>query len=296
MSGAVWAAASGVGFGVFQSLNRRAVAQMDVQLATFLQLCIATAVLLVLSFATADLGELGDAPARSLADFAAGGLIHFFVGWTLLNASQKRIGAARTSPLIATVPLFGVAVAFATLGELPGTLAWIAIVLITLGAYVVGFARVAGGRGERGEWRYSLFGLGCAAAWAVSPVFIRDGLDGLDSPLLGLTIGLLAAVVAYALTLPFRRDRLRGEPLVLDALSFKLLAGIFVALSTWGRWVALDSTGVGIVLALGLMSVPVVLLLSPVVMGRHVEQVTGWVWAGAALVVGGSLVLVARSL
>jgi drug/metabolite transporter (DMT)-like permease len=270
MTGALWAAASGVGFGIFQSLNRRAVAQIDVHLATFLQLCIATAVLVALSFATADVGAVGDASARSLADFAAGGLIHFFVGWTLLNASQKRIGAARTSPLIATVPLFGVAVAFATLGELPGTLAWLGIVLITLGAYVVGFARVAGARGARLAWRDSVFGLGCAAAWAVSPVFIRDGLEGLDSPLLGLTIGLVAAVVAYSLTLPFRRDRLRGEPIVLDALSFKLLAGIFVALSTWGRWAALDLTGVGIVLALGLLSVPVVLLLSPVVMGRHV--------------------------
>jgi drug/metabolite transporter (DMT)-like permease len=296
MSGAVWAAASGVGFGVFQSLNRRAVAQMDVQLATFLQLCIATAVLVALSLATADVGSLRGASARSLADFAAGGLIHFFLGWTLLNASQKRIGAARTSPLIATVPLFGVAVAFATLGELPSTLAWLGIVLITVGAYAVGFARVAGGGGARASWRDSLYGFGCAAAWAVSPVFIRDGLEDLDSPLLGLTIGLVAAVAAYALTLPFRRDRLRGEPLVLDAFSFKLLAGVFVALSTWGRWVALDLTGVGIVLALGLMSVPVVLLLSPVVMGRHVEHVTGWVWAGAALVVGGSLVLLARTL
>jgi len=296
MSGAVWAAASGVGFGVFQSLNRRAVARMDVQLATFLQLCIATAVLVALCFATTDVGAVRGAPARSLADFAVGGLVHFFLGWTLLNASQKRIGAARTSPLIATVPLFGVAVAFATLGELPGTLAWIGIVLITAGAWLVGFARVAGVDGGRPAWRDSVFGLGCAAAWAVSPVFIRDGLEGLDSPLLGLTIGLVAAVAAYSLTLPFRRDRLRGEPIVLDAVSFKLLAGVFVALSTWGRWVALDLTGVGIVLALGLMSVPVVLLLSPVVMGRHVEHVNAWIWAGAALVVGGSLVLVARTL
>jgi hypothetical protein len=33
-----------------------------------------------------------------------------------------------------------------------------------------------------------------------------------------------------------------------------------------------------------LMSVPVVLLLSPLVMGRHAEHVRGWVWVGAALV------------
>ena len=65
-----------------------------------------------------------------------------------------------------------------------------------------------------------------------------------------------------------------------------------VPLRTWARWLALDSTTIGVVLALGLLSVPVVLILSPVLMGRHVEQVTLAVWAGATLVVGGSLLLV----
>ena len=67
MTGAVWAAASGIGFGVFQSLNRRAVAQMDVEAATFLQLVIATAVLLALAAATGDLSALADAPAPPCA-------------------------------------------------------------------------------------------------------------------------------------------------------------------------------------------------------------------------------------
>jgi hypothetical protein len=46
------------------------------------------------------------------------------------------------------------------------------------------------------------------------------------------------------------------------------------------------------VLALNLLSVPVVLLLAPVVAGRHVERVTAGLWAGAGLVVSGALVLV----
>ena len=47
-----------------------------------------------------------------------------------------------------------------------------------------------------------------------------------------------------------------------------------VGLSVWARWAALDYTSIAVVLALGLLSVPVVLLLSPVLMGRHVERVT----------------------
>jgi hypothetical protein len=49
---------------------------------------------------------------------------------------------------------------------------------------------------------------------------------------------------------------------------------------------------IAVVLALGLLSVPVVLLFSPVLMGRQVERVTAQVWAGALLVVGGGLLLI----
>ncbi len=296
MTGAVWAAASGVGFGVFQSLNRRAVAHMDVEVATFVQLVVATGVLLVLALTTGDLSALGDAPGSSMAYFAGGGLVHFFVGWTLLNASQKRIGAARTSPLIATVPIFGVVIAFVTLGELPGAVSWLGIVLICAGAYAVAIGRLARTHEGVGGWRDAGFGLGTACAWAISPVLIRKGLAGFDFPLLGLMVGLVASVVAYACALAIRRVRLRRGALAREALTFKLAAGAFVALSTWGRWVALDRTTVAVVLALGLMSIPVVLVLAPVVSGRHLENVTGWIWLGAGLVIAGSLLLVVRTL
>jgi hypothetical protein len=49
---------------------------------------------------------------------------------------------------------------------------------------------------------------------------------------------------------------------------------------------------VAVVLALNLLSIPVVLLVSPLIAGRHAEHVTPRVWAGAALVVAGSLLLI----
>jgi uncharacterized membrane protein len=94
----------------------------------------------------------------------------------------------------------------------------------------------------------------------------------------------------YALALPLR-PHVEGA-IAWDALSFKLFAGVFVALSTWLRWLSLDYSPVGVVLALGLLSVPVVLVLSPLLMGRHVEQVGKEIWIGATLVVAGSLLLV----
>ena len=59
-----------------------------------------------------------------------------------------------------------------------------------------------------------------------------------------------------------------------EALAFKVLAGVLVALATWWRWLAIDGADVAVVLALALVSVPIVLFLSPLLVGRHLERVT----------------------
>jgi drug/metabolite transporter (DMT)-like permease len=281
-----------LGFGVFQTLNRRAVGGMnDAFLATFLQLLVALTVLAAATMATEDVGLLGDAPRSAIIWFALAGLVHFTVGWTFLNMSQMRIGAARTSPLLATNPVWGALIAAALLGELPRFVAWIGIAVVLGGAFLVSLERMR----EIG-WGVGLRdaapGLAAAFAWSISPICIKEGLEGLDSPLLGLTLGMVVAVVAYAALLPLRprpEDSRLGS---LSALSFKLAAGVMVGFSVWARWLSLETTAVAVVLALGLLSVPVVMLLSPVLMGRHVERVTALVWAGGALVVAGGLLLV----
>ena len=288
MTAALWAVASGVGFGLFQSLNRRALVDIeDPYVSTFINLVIAALALLALALATEDLSQLLDAGAWPLIAFAAAGVVHFLLGWTFLNLSQRRIGAARTSPLLTMAPLFALVVAAIMLGQLPGALALAAIVPMVLGAYLV-----AGGGGEaRGT--DALPGLACAFMWAVSPVFTIEGLEGLDSPLLGVTLGMVASVAAYGLFLGGRRQSLRGTVIARDALAFKVLAGVLVALATWWRWLAIDGTDVAVVLALALVSVPIVLFLSPLLVGRHLERVTRKVWIGAALVVAGALTLIA---
>ena len=81
-----------------------------------------------------------------------------------------------------------------------------------------------------------------------------EGLEGFDSPLLGVTVGMLAPTVAYGALLPFASEPIRlGDR---GALNLKLLAGLIVGIATWGRWVALDDASVGAVLALQLLAVP----------------------------------------
>lgn len=289
MNGAVVAAASGVGFGLFQTLNIRAVRGIDPFASTFVQIAVAAVALLVASAVSGGLAQLSDAPASALLYFAAAGVLHFIAGWTLLNISQKRIGAARTSPLLTTVPLFGIAIAALTVGQLPEAVELPAIALMVTGAYVV-VSPGAGGRHTR--FADALPALACALCWALSPALTVRGLDRLDDPLVGLTLGLCVSVVGYLLAFAAWRRRIGLRTAGRSALAIKLLAGVLVGLSTWGRWAALDGTTVAVVLALNLLSIPVVLLASPVMAGRHAEHVTPRVWAGAALVVAGSLLLI----
>jgi drug/metabolite transporter (DMT)-like permease len=289
VSGAAWAALSGVGFGLFQALNAKALRGLgSVYASTFLQLVVAGVVLAAATVATEDLGALGGISAWGIIAFALAGMIHFFVGWTTLNLSQARIGAARTSPLLSTTPLFGLAFGAALASQVPGPLVAVGIALTIGGAYLVADP----GGGQRARLRDSTFAVATAAAWSLSAIFTLEGLEELDSPLLGVTIGVVAAALAYGAPLVLSPRSFRLSAGARDALALKLAAGVVVALATWCRWLALDGADVAVVLALALVSVPLVLLLAPLISGRHIEVVTAKIWGGAALVMLGSLLLI----
>lgn len=137
MTGVLWAAISGVGFGLFQTLNRRAGRGMDVYQATFILLLVSALVLAIASLATEDLNLLRTASPIALVNYGLAGLIHFFVGWTLLNVSQQRVGAARTGALVGATPLFATAIAALTLGEFLRPLTLLGVVLVVAGVYLI---------------------------------------------------------------------------------------------------------------------------------------------------------------
>ena len=297
MTGALWAIVAGVGFGLFQTLNRRAVAGMDVFVATFMQLMISALVLMSVCFASQDMSALWNAPWRAWLNFSLAGLIHFFLGWTFLNASQKRIGAARTSALVGTTPLFASAISLITLGEVPTLVSLAGIALIVAGVFVTNnpLSRKEEGKGSGAAtegWIALLLALAAPFFWSISPTFTRFGLQDLDSPLLGVAVGTVASVLCYGVALGIRSLRQPISAISTDAFIFKVAAGVLVGLSTWLRWVALDMAPVAFVLALTLISVPIVNLLTPLVVDRRLEQVTRRVWAGSLLIIGGSLILI----
>jgi uncharacterized membrane protein len=297
MSGALWALAAGAGFGLFQAINREAVRGMDVFVATFVQLIASSVVLVFISLVTDDITLLFHTSNLTIFYFAAAGFLHFFVGWTFLNASQKKIGAARTSPLIGTTPLFAAVIAGVTLREFPTWLEWIGIGIIVMGVYLVSAQAENATGTENSAQRFSIslssswLALAAAFCWSLSPIFIRYGLQGLDSPLLGVTVGMTASALGYGFILLWQRERWQGQSITNKAWTLILLAGVLVGLSTWMRWVALDLAPVAVVLALTMISTPLVILLSPLISGKHLERVTQMLWAGTGLILSGALLL-----
>jgi drug/metabolite transporter (DMT)-like permease len=290
VSGVLWATASGIGFGLFQSVNRRAIRGIDdPYVSTFLQLSAATAILVVASLASEDLSQLGDASGRAIVIFALAGIIHFVLGWLLLNMSQARIGASRTAPLITLTPLFGVGLAAVSLGELPSVAALAAIAPIIAGAWLL----ASRGSGQIAIERDSIFAFGTAFMWALSAVLTVEALEGLDSPLLGVTLGLLAATTTLGGALLARGSLGAIRSIARNTLALKLFAAVLVAFATWFRLLALDETDVAVVLATNLAGVPITLVLAPIMVGRHLEQANARVWLGGLLVVAGVLTLIA---
>jgi drug/metabolite transporter (DMT)-like permease len=290
VSGVLWATASGIGFGLFQSINRRAIRGIeDPYVSTFLQLSVATAILVVASLISQDLSQLGGASGEAIALFAVAGVIHFVLGWLLLNMSQMRIGASRTAPLITLTPLFGVVLAAITLGELPSVLVLAAIVPIMAGAWLL----ASGGSGQVAIERDSIFAFGTAFMWALSAVLTVEALEGLDSPLLGVTLGLLAATATLGGALLARGSLGTIRSIARNTLALKVSAAVLVAFATWFRLLALGETDVAVVLATNLVGVPITLVLAPMMVGRHVEQADARIWFGGLLVVAGVLALIA---
>ncbi len=297
MTGVLWALAAGAGFGLYQTLNRQAVRGMHLYVATFAQLFISALVLITVTLLTEDLTPLFHAPTSALLYFVAAGFFHFLIGWTFLNASQQRIGAARTSPLIGTNPLFAAVIAAVTLGELPTPLELLGIAVMVGGAYLVSREATADAQAGAAPRSFSAMlkaswlGLSAGLCYAISPIFIKLGLNDLPSPLLGVTVGVTASALGYGVFLFLQRKHWVGVPISGESWSYKVIAGVLVGLSTWMRWVALGMAPVAVVLALSMVSAPVVIFLSPLVSGKQLERVTATLWAATAMIVGSALLL-----
>ena len=288
MSGIVWSLVAGVGFGVFQAVNRKVNQNLDAYRATFSLLLLASIGLAILASLTQDLSVLSAAPIEAYAWFVGAGIVHFFFGWTFLAKSQQSVGASRTGATIAATPLIGSVLAVIVLDEAMTAVTVFGVLMVVTGVVVL--ALRSGGT-QKGIHAVAWFGLLASLSWGTSPLFIRLGLEGLPVPLIGVTIGLASATAAYGIALT-ATNRWNTSPYPWELVRWIVLAGVLVATAITSQWIAFDLIEVAVAITLMQVSTPVVILLAPLIVGSHGERITPGLVFGTALVMAGSIAVV----
>lgn len=290
MSGIALAITAGVGFGLFQAVNRRANSGIDAYRATFGLLFIGTIALAVFAAITQDIDELWAAPISSLFFFGGAGIVHFYFGWTFLSLSQQQVGAARTGATAAATPLVGSLLAAAILGEALTLITGAGVVLVVTGLAILslrGMSNIAGV-----DRQIPWFGLGAAASWGTSPIFIRWGLEGLSSPLLGVVVGMAAATLAYGVSLTVTGRWGGSGAIARSNLMWLVLAGLLVAVAIASQWSSYDLIAIAVAITLMQLSAPVVIATAPLIVGTQMERVTPPVLIGTGLIMAGSILVI----
>ena len=287
-AGVTWALVAAVGFGFTQTMNRKANLLVGPFRAAFGLLVMVEVLLIIRTAIVGEFALLADAPISALAAFSTSAVIHYAVAWTLLAFSQQQIGVARTGAVTSAAPLVGTILAAIVLGE--SLTAWTAVgvVLVVVGVALVSVSRAAG-VSER--WVAPTFGLGVAICWGVSPMFIRRGLEHVDAPVLGLTIGLGVSLVIHAamLTLLGLWKRTPGNP---AARKWMFIGGFTGAIGIGAQWISFGLTTIAIAITVQQMAVLVVVILAPIMFDAAFERINLKLALGTAAVLAGSVAVV----
>lgn len=135
--GMFFAVLAGVTFAVYHILNRQAGQLIGVTSGMTILLATCVVLISVLLVVLKVQPGLGAVSLRGWIFLSGAGLVHFVAGLSLIALSQKSIGAARTSSLTGTTPLFATFTGFMILGEVVSWIALVGIAMIVAGAVLV---------------------------------------------------------------------------------------------------------------------------------------------------------------
>jgi drug/metabolite transporter (DMT)-like permease len=194
----------------------------------------------------------------------------------------RTMGSSVTSTIINTTPMFSTVLAILVLGERPGPLVLLGV-LLTVG----GLVTVSWG-GETTSYKKSelIFPFLCALLFSLKDIAVRWGLGGGGGqPILAAAIAALTSTIEIFIIHRF----VHGEKFVMPPLPVArwfIGSGIFTGGSFLFMYVAYSMERVSIVAPLVNSYTVFVSILAPF-MARQIESVTARKLAGAALVVAG---------
>jgi drug/metabolite transporter (DMT)-like permease len=193
----------------------------------------------------------------------------------------RTVGSTITSTIVNTTPLFSTMLAILLLGERPGRLVLLGVILIVTGLILVSWA------GEQRSWKRIelLYPFLSVFLFAMKDVSVRWGLGVAGQPILAAAIAALTSTIEiYAIT-----RYLQGIKFSLPSQNVCVwfaASGIFTGGSFLFMYLALSMERVSIVAPLINSYAVFVLLLTPL-MAKQIETITWRKAFGAILVVAG---------
>jgi len=286
-AGVIWALVAALGFGFTQIMNRKANLLVDAFRTAFGMLVAVELILIARLIAAGELGLVTDAPIGSLAYFSGSAVIHYIGGWTLLALSQQTVGVARTGALVAAAPIVAALLAVPVLGESLTVLTFVGVA-----STVGGVALISMSRGDaKQRWSRPWYALLVAASWGTSPIFIRKGLEGLDEPLFGLTVGLAVALVVHAAGLTVAGLWQRPPPRR-AVYRWMLAGGVTGAIGISAQWVSFSRTTIAISITVQQLATLVVVGMAPIVFDAKYERLTRSLATGTLAMITGAVIVV----
>ena len=200
-----------------------------------------------------------------------------------------RIGVARAGPLRGIEPLFAATIGLIVFNERPGLQVYAGTILIVVSLWLISGKQEADKR-----WRYldALFPIGAALISAVSQTLRKQALQIIPNPFIAVA---MVTTVSLVLLLGFVFSTGRTQQLRMSRSSFKffLSAALVATTAQVANFIALGRGQMSVIIPL-LNITPLFTVFFTAVFLRKVETVTLRIIGGAALMVGGVILITSR--
>lgn len=232
--------------------------------------------------------------AVSWVSFLTAGLFGTLFGMVCLYGSIERIGASRTTPIVASSALMATLLGVVLLGETVTEIHALGIVLIVVGVGAIGWETSA--ENPEGLSRRELLlsftlPLAAAVAFGTEPILANYGFaEGTPAPV-GLAIKTGAAWAGFVFYLRWKNALPRLGRLPSTDLRWYALAGIANTLFLIGYYIGLELAPVNVVVPIIITNALFVIVLSALFMPRRLERVTWRLVAAALVVVVGAMIV-----
>ncbi len=296
MSAVAFAFLGALGFGLNAVFTRRAVIRvLDATIGVLITVPLSVVFYLLILIAMGQVGSIAAFSWQSYAWLSAAGIIHFIVGRMLNYNLVQLVGANITAILRQLYLIVAVILGISVLGEPFSWQLVVGVLLIIIGLIVTTLnpQMLRSGRKLFSgiPSKAYLLGLGIGLSWGVSPIMMKLGLSGLNSPVAGAFISMAAAAIVVSTFLRNNDKRKALADMNKGTLGFFCLAGLLSATAGLMRFIAL-SFGLASVVTPILSTSPIFILFFSYIFNRKLEVFGPTVIIGIITVVTGSILLI----